>query len=314
MPKPPVLFITFNKTAQTAKVLEAIAAYAPDRLYIAQDAARPGVEGEAERVSQVRQIITNITWPCEVQYRLQEENSGLQRHMEGSITWFFENEPEGIVLEDDTLPSLPFFEFVAEMLERYRSDDRVMMVGGCNLNLVSVSPYSYFFTTHPLIWGWATWASRWKLYDSSLRLIEQMDRDGTLPLIYPDPFRRATELDRIYELKTGRLQSWAYRWGYSMAAQHGVCAVPARNTVINLGFGDLATHTQSMDDPSARLLFEPLTFPLIHPTYLTRSAEWENRFFYPGQHFHRYMSLSELAAGLYRKLKMKVMDLVKKES
>ena len=38
-----------------------------------------------------------------------------------AITWFFENEPEGIIVEDDCLPSLSFFNYAEEMLERCRN-------------------------------------------------------------------------------------------------------------------------------------------------------------------------------------------------
>ena len=43
-----------------------------------------------------------------------------------AIDWFFGQEPEGIVLEDDCLPEQTFFRYCAELLERFREDPRVM--------------------------------------------------------------------------------------------------------------------------------------------------------------------------------------------
>ena len=34
------------------------------------------------------------------------------------INWFFENEEEGVILEDDVLPIQSFFEYCDELLER----------------------------------------------------------------------------------------------------------------------------------------------------------------------------------------------------
>lgn len=302
MSKLPVLLIAFTKKEQLTAVLSAIQAYRPERIYIAQDGPRAGYEGEVERVAQVRTLLEDLSWPCEIHYRFQRRNKGVQVHIEEAISWFFEKEEAGIILEDDTLPAPDFFRYCEDLIVRYRNDQRVMMIGGCNLNLVSEHRYSYFFSTHPLIWGWATWRDRWAKYDASMRTIEQMDSDGSLSLVCADPFRRETERKRIQDLKQNRLKAWDYRWGYTMLAHNGLCAVPTQNLVTNIGFGEGATNTVDQNHPSASLRTEPLRGMLEHPPYMVRSVEWENRFFYPNQHFHRYFSLKEMVLGVGRKI------------
>ena len=39
-----------------------------------------------------------------------------------AIGWFFEQEAEGIILEDDCLPAPAFFNFCDNLLEKYRND------------------------------------------------------------------------------------------------------------------------------------------------------------------------------------------------
>lgn len=48
------------------------------------------------------------------------------------ITCFFENESEGIILEDDCLPSDSFFSFCSTLLEKYMDDDRIGHIPGSN--------------------------------------------------------------------------------------------------------------------------------------------------------------------------------------
>ena len=157
---PPVLFIVFNRPETTAQVFAAIRTARPERLYIAADGPRAGREGEAERVAETRAIATAVDWPCQVETLVRPENLGCKRAVSSAISWFFENEPEGIVLEDDTVPLASFFTYADEMLERYRHDDRVMMVNGSNLvSHVYKSPYSYFFSAYPRVWGWVSTAS-----------------------------------------------------------------------------------------------------------------------------------------------------------
>lgn len=306
MAKLPIILLTFNKTAQTRLVLDAIEAYGPERLYLAQDGPRPGHEGDAVAVPAVGAMLRSISGGEQRFYRQQPANLGLQRHVEQAITWFFEKEEAGIILEDDTVPTPDFFAFCEELIERYRYDKRVGMVGGCNLNLVQGAEYSYFFSTHPLIWGWATWRDRWAWYRADLAHFDAMATDGSLALHYPDPFRRAFEEKIVADLKAGTMKSWGFRWGYSMLAQNGLCATPAQNLVVNVGFGEGATNALDAAHPSADLQAEALAWPLVHPPYMARSWAWEQAFFYRGQHFHRYYAFSELAMGLWRKLKEKL--------
>ena len=107
-----VLFLVFNRPDTTAQVFEAIRQAKPPRLYVAADGPRVNREGEAERVARVREIATAVDWPCEVKTLFREENLGCKYAVSGGITWFFEHEEQGIILEDDCLPSQSFFWFL----------------------------------------------------------------------------------------------------------------------------------------------------------------------------------------------------------
>src|SRR5262245_56278428 len=143
----PVLFLVFNRPDTTARVMEAIRAARPERLYVAADGPRENNAGEAEeRCAEVRQLATRVNWPCEVRTLFREHNLGCRKAVSSAITWFFEQEPEGIILEDDCLPSQSFFPFCAELLARFRDDERIMFITGCNFkqNMIGLM-YCYCF-------------------------------------------------------------------------------------------------------------------------------------------------------------------------
>ncbi len=73
-----------------------------------------------------------VDWDCEVHTLFREENLGCGRGVSGAISWFFEHEEAGIILEDDIRPEASFFPFVTELLHRYADDPRVWAVSGCN--------------------------------------------------------------------------------------------------------------------------------------------------------------------------------------
>ena len=97
----PVLFLVFNRPDTTAKVFDAIRVAKPSRLYVASDGARANQPGEAEIVSKVREISTSVDWSCEVKTLFQKENLGCKKAVSKGVSWFFEQEKEGIILEDD---------------------------------------------------------------------------------------------------------------------------------------------------------------------------------------------------------------------
>lgn len=73
----------------------------------------------------------------------------------------FENEEMGIILEDDCLPSQSFFWFCEELLERYKDDERIGHIGGCNFQKrIKRGNVDYYFSIYNYIWGWASWTNK----------------------------------------------------------------------------------------------------------------------------------------------------------
>jgi hypothetical protein len=89
-----------------------------------------------------------VDWPCEVKTLFREENLGCKYAVSGAITWFFEQEEQGIILEDDCLPSQSFFWFCEELLYRYKYDKRIMMISGYNKFQTYDQSNDYFFSKY----------------------------------------------------------------------------------------------------------------------------------------------------------------------
>ena len=108
----PVLLLVFNRPELTAKVMDAIRAARPPRLYIAGDGPRRNKAKDAELVANTRAIVMDhINWSCEVSTLFRDDNMGCGRAVSRAIDWFFDHEEEGIILEDDCVPSGSFFRY-----------------------------------------------------------------------------------------------------------------------------------------------------------------------------------------------------------
>ena len=114
----PILLIGFNRPDFMAAQIVAIRDARPPRLYIAVDGPREGRIDEAEKCRAVRDCVKLIDWPCEIKTLFREKNLGCKYAVSSAITWFFENEEMGIILEDDCRPTVDFLRFASEMLVR----------------------------------------------------------------------------------------------------------------------------------------------------------------------------------------------------
>ena len=132
--KSPVLFIIFNRTDTTLRVLEQIKKAKPARLYITADGPRLNRPGEDVACAKAKaEVLKAIDWECELKTLFREENLGPKHAVSSALDWFFEQEEEGIVLEHDCLPANSFFRFCDTLLEKYREDTRVWLISGSNL-------------------------------------------------------------------------------------------------------------------------------------------------------------------------------------
>lgn len=270
-----VLFLVFNRPDTTRQVFEAIRQAKPPRLYVAADGARNGKPGEAERVRQVRDyVMNNMDWDCEVHTLFRNENLGCKYAVSGAITWFFEQEEQGIILEDDCLPSQSFFWFCEDALSAYRNDLRVGQITGFN-RLISLDylPYDVFFSKYPAIWGWATWADRWKNYD--VDIIEIFD-----PTIQKTLASKFTEFELEYRMRDFRevhdkkIDTWDFQWAFHSYLNGWNVVVPKYNMIKNVGFGEFATHTVGKDPWQDIKVHENVKFVKI-PNYMPVINDYE---------------------------------------
>src|SRR4051812_47307967 len=123
----PVLFLIFNRPDVTEKTFERIREAKPSRLYVAADGPRPNKPGEDVLCKTTRELI-KVDWPCELKTLYREKNLGCGRAVSQAITWFFDQEESGIIIEDDILPHLSFFNYCSTLLEHYKDDTAVMHI------------------------------------------------------------------------------------------------------------------------------------------------------------------------------------------
>ena len=259
----PILLIIFKRKETALKVLETIRRVQPKKLYIAADGAR-NEEEKTKCIDTRESILKAVDWECSIKTLFQDKNLGCCDGVSAAITWFFENEEQGIILEDDIIAENSFFYFCEKLLNYYKDNEQIMHITGDSPLDRKVGEASYYFATVQHCWGWASWRRAWKYYDSTMKTISYRDTKKTLKKRYKDFNIRDYWQNWFY--RTQDINTWDYQWTYCIISKDGICINPSLNLTSNIGFGEDSTHTSNPDDENAnRKTYSIDIENLIHP-------------------------------------------------
>lgn len=266
----PILFLNWIRADITEQTFAQIRSIKPKRLYIAFDGPRN--EDERRLIEKTKSVI-NIDWDCEVKYLLREKNLGCKVAVAEAISWFFENEEMGIILEDDCYPDLSFFPYCRELLYKYKDDTRIMTISGYN-GSNSDQKYSYRFEKGFCCWGWATWRRAWKYFDINMSDFVLFEEEKAINKYVVDVYDRI-RLGHIFKLHASHNQStWDWIFYYNIYCQNGLCISPYNNMIKNIGlYSELAAH-----EPCGQCCdtLKPMAFPLKHPHFIGPEPYYNN--------------------------------------
>lgn len=237
----PILLILFNRPENTEKVFREIRKQRPKSLYVAADGPRKENPYDIELCAITRQIIERIDWECKVKTLFNETNLGCGLGPATAISWFFTHVSEGIILEDDCIPSDGFFLLCEELLKYYKKDPSVMHITGSNLNDNLVfGDGSYYKSNYANVWGWATWRRAWCKFDLNLT---HTDYHKVIRNTFKYKSEQKFWESRINLINSKHICAWDYQWMFSIWKEQGTCLNSNANLVANIGFGPGATHT-----------------------------------------------------------------------
>lgn len=289
----PVLFLIFNRPDTTQLVFNKIKLVKPKYLFVAADGPRLFKKNEIEKCIETRKIIDQVDWDCEIKTLFREENKGCRNAVSEAISWFFNNVDEGIILEDDVLPSISFFRYCEELLDKYRTDVKVFQINGTNylkheLNIES----SYFFSKYPFIWGWASWKRAWKHYDINMQDLPLYDKTNYLKAVLKTKQEQKYFRKCYREMYYKKHNTWDTQWIYAIMKNNGLSITPTKNLTINIGTQNQPTHSFLKDSIRDNKKLSTINFPIKHPNDKIKS-NYDTDIFenYRGRSFSRIFRL-----------------------
>jgi len=281
--KTPILLITFNRPDHTRQVLQRILEANPQDLYVFQDGAREGNANDTIKCAEVRQVINELVSHYN-QYSsslltlhsyLSEMNLGCGPGPYEAITWFFSQVEYGIILEDDINPHPLFWNYIEELLVRYKDDNRIGMVCGHNLQRRYCGDKSYYFTfAMEGTLGWGTWRRVWKNFKFDIPY-DCKQFEETVRMQYGYTSLMAKQESNNYKrwLGTDRHDCWDYQFDYYLLLNGYLNA--RANSCLTSHEGDESDATHSgFTNPNYKMeVNEPLFEKISHPTKVSIAKE-----------------------------------------
>ncbi len=260
----PILILAWRRAIHLRQVIQSLKLINAENLYVVVDGPRFGANFnlDVEQISETVDVIeSEITWPCNVTKLYRDINFGCGLGVSSAITWFFNQVDYGIILEEDCVPNMSFFNFCEQMLEKYHNEERIMHIGGQSFGVNRDSVENpYFFSSYNHIWGWATWRRSWNKYE--YQLSDKSKEKVILNLTYY--FDTLKERNYWIEIlnRLDEIDTWDYQWTFTIWANNGLAILPNRNLVKNIGFDSMATHT-SQDNLDYNLELDFSTIELL---------------------------------------------------
>ena len=266
------------------KQFEVIKEAKPSILFIISDGGRNDKEQKIIRENR-KYIEDNIDWNCTVYKQYEEQNQGMYTMITKMHQLIWSHVDRCIFLEDDILPTVDFFKYCAELLERYKNDFRISHICGMNhLGINERADADYFFSREGSIWGVALWKRTYEMYYK----FDYANSQYTMELLRENLEKNkvfwkrvsAYSKEPVYE---GHVAGDEFFLEFNMYGYNQLQIVPKKNMISNIGCTKESAHADELSElpPNIRRLFNArvysIEFPLKHPVYIIPDLTYERK-------------------------------------
>lgn len=256
----------------------------PSIMFLQSDGGRN--EEEWEAIYANRKIFDEeIDWNCTVYKLYEDKNNGLYTMGRKTAQLIWSTVDRCIFLEDDVLPSVSFFRYCAELLEKYKDDTRISCICGMNhLGVYDAPSADYFFSRQGSVWGTATWKRNFDLR----RGIEYADDEYAMKLLKQRTRHNKAMWNRIVgytknDYYGGHVPGGEFYGEFAMYAHNQVKIIPKKNMICNIGCTENSAHALALNrlPHGLRRVYNMKTYELEgeikHPKYVMPDVEYEEK-------------------------------------
>ncbi len=239
-----VLVIGFNRSDLLEESLKRLETYGNCNVWVSIDAPRSGNSRDKKENAQIRHVLSHFGIPSN-QIQMGSFNLGCRNGVIAAISWFFEHNESGIILEDDIEIDEGYLLCMQCLLSKFRDDQSVTSISShSELARNNSLRRSDELVLMPLcrVWGWGAWRDSWLMHMKIMKKTENYSLRKLFELI-PKSYRTFDAALRLYHCKNNMFDTWDYEWNLTHLLTESGSITPCNNYCLNHGFGEHATHT-----------------------------------------------------------------------
>lgn len=226
------LIVTYARLDGVLNLIESLRNSGVLRIYVAIDGPR---NSQTEEI-QLHLIdeLSRISSEAELDIRIKrnQNNVGSAINVISALDWISKEEDFFVVLEDDLKISETFIEYVESFRPLLDLDD-VYMISGTNM-FECESNENAFWSTYPIVWGWATSSAKWTTMKNDLFTKQKLGLSLLEYSFWSVGKKRALH---------GFIDAWDVPLAGNYHAQNRKTIMPKYNQVSNIGADEHALHT-----------------------------------------------------------------------
>lgn len=230
------LLVAYKRSDCISKIVKSLSEGNIKKLYVAIDGPKPGEKRNSEIETKLNEA--SQMYGIDIFIWTRKKNLGLAAAVITAVDWFFSLEEEGLILEDDLMFNSDFVNFVQIALDEIKNHKDCLMISGNQFSDEFEIQNQASITNYPMVWGWATTASKWAIM-RDLILTENLDWSRFTDALSVRSYWAAGQ----FKSHKGYINSWAVPLAAAMRAENKTCLLPPINLVSNIGTDSSATHT-----------------------------------------------------------------------
>ena len=240
----PVLILGYNRFDKFTRCISTIEKQGLKNIYVSIDGPKNDYDKKVQK--KIINFCSRIRSKLDIKIKNLDKNYGCINAPIKGITWFFEENKFGVILEDDVIVSKKCMQLFAYLLEKYSFENNLMSISSfnefTNKEIESIYNIPVFRS-----WGWATWADKWRMHLDFSNRIKNFNIWQLYNLL-PHEVRLIETAEIIKSCQLNLLDAWDYEFNFSHLVNKKISLTIGGINSYVYGFDSSATHTSNIEN------------------------------------------------------------------
>ena len=239
----PVLILAYNRYDKFTKCISTLHKFGARKFFVSVDGPKNNCDLEEQK--KICFFCKNNNLEIDPKINILKTNNGCRWGPIKGISWFFNENKYGVILEDDVIVSKACLETFCILLQKYIYSREIMSLSSFN-EYEKKETESIYSMPIWRSWGWASWSDKWIEHINFSKEINKYSFWKLYNLLSPE----IRSIETIKLLKASHfnfLDAWDYEFNFThLAKNYKSLTIGGINNFV-YGFDNSATHTIDLE-------------------------------------------------------------------